>query len=353
MKEYAAEVGELHIIVLSDKKHSLMPEVLASNLKVYPTNSYINYLRPRDAIKLGREVINANHLSPGQAMITADSVEGAWAGLKLKEMFNLPVELQIHTEIFSSHFRGFQNRVRKSYAKKILKNVDAVRVVTEALRMEIEPLTQAPITVLPIYVDKEKIINEPVQFDLHAQYGWHFVLLTVARLAPEKNLGLMLEVLAQIRTTFPSTGLVIVGSGSEEANLKTKARNLGLDGFVAFVGWQEHLASFYKTADIYLQTSFYEGYGLSLVEAGLSNLPVVTTPVGIAGELTHAQDALIFPVYTPKLFIEGITGLIENPSKRENLRVNLKHTLEKKLLSKEDYLKTLKENWERIAKIIK
>lgn len=353
IKEYANLVAELHIIVFSDKKHGLKPLQLASNLWIYPTNSYIRYLRPKDAVKIGRKIVQKNNFMQGESLITTDSIEAAWSGLSLKKELDLPLEVQVHTEIFSPYFRGFQNRMRKSYAKKIFKNVDTIRVVSQALRMEIEHLTEAPIQVLPIYLDKEKIINESAQFDLHAQYGWHFILLTVARLAPEKNIGLALDVLAKVRETFPSTGLVIVGSGPEEEALKAKARRLELGDFVVFAGWQEQLASFYKGADIYIQTSYYEGYGLSLVEAGLSGLPVVTTPVGIAAELTHARDALIFPVYTPKLFIEGITGLIENPNKRESLRVNLKQTLEKKLLSKEEYLKRLKEGWEEIAKKIK
>ena len=113
------------------------------------------------------------------------------------------------------------------------------------------------------------------------------------------------------------------------------------------------MASFYKTANAFIQTSFYEGYGLALVEAGLSGLPVVTTPVGIATELENGKDAYIFPHDRPDMFAAGIVDLIENNEKRENLRVNLKHTLDARLLSKEDYMAKIRDNWEKTALKIK
>ncbi len=155
--------------------------------------------------------------------------------------------------------------------------------------------------------------------------------------------------LARVREKFPNTGLVIVGSGPEESRLKALAKRLKLEGAVEFVGWQDNLTSFYKTANAFIQTSLFEGYGLSLVEAGLSSLPIITTPVGIATELEHGKDAYIYPADSPELFARGIIDLIENNYKRENLRTNLKHTLESKLLSKEEYLRKLKSGWEKTA----
>jgi len=126
-------------------------------------------------------------------------------------------------------------------------------------------------------------------------------------------------------------------------------KRLKLEDAVAFAGWQNDLASFYKTADAFIQTSLFEGYGLSLVEAGLSALPVITTPVGIAIELAHGKDAYIYPHDHPELFVEGIIALIENNQERKNLKINLQKTLESKLLSREDYMAKIRDGWESIA----
>ena len=123
-----------------------------------------------------------------------------------------------------------------------------------------------------------------------------------------------------------------MGSGPEERKLKNLAKKLGLENAVEFAGWQNDLTSFYKTANLFIQTSFFEGYGLALVEAGLSEIPIITTPVGIASELEHGKDAYIYPVDRIDLFANGVIDLIENNQKRESLKVNLKNTLETKVL---------------------
>ncbi len=353
MKEYGALVEELHIVLLSDSAHKLKDTQLASNVWVYPTNSLSSVLRPLGAARLGKKIVFEKKFVRGQSLITADSMECGWAGMKVKKKWRIPLEVQMHTNIFSPYFSGFQNNVRKMFARSIIANADSVRVVSEDLKAKIRPLTSAEINVLPIYVDKEKLENSRISFDLHARYPWHFILLMVSRLAPEKNISFVFEVLARVREKFPDTGLVIVGSGPEEEKLKSLVKKLKLEGAVEFVGWQNDLTSFYKTANCFIQTSYFEGYGLSLVEAGLSGLPVVTTAVGIAQELEHGKDAYIYPSGNPELFAMGIVDLIENNQKRENLRLNLKKTLDAKLLSKEDYMAQMKRGWEETSQKIK
>jgi len=222
-----------------------------------------------------------------------------------------------------------------------------VRVVSEDLKNKVSNLTKAEITTLPIYIDIDKIQNAEATFDLHDKYPWRFIMLAVSRLTQEKNLGLALRILARVRKKFPSVGLVIAGSGPERGRLISLARRLNLSGAVAFSGWHDELASLYKTANIFIQTSLYEGYGLALAEAGLSGLPVVTTPVGIARDLIHEKEALIFEANAPEKFVEGIIELVQNNSMRDFLRINLKQTLEAKLMGKEEYLSKIKAAWGR------
>lgn len=352
MKEYGALVEELHIVLLSNRSHGLKEAQIGKNVWVYPTNSATSFLRPIDAARLGKRLVYEKKFVRGKSVITADSLECGWAGVRIKNKWRLPLEVQVHNNPFSPYFNGFQNRVRKFFAKNIFRKADSIRVVTADLKSELLALTQASISILPIYVDRERIENGKVSFDLHARYPWHFILLSVSRLSPEKNLPLVLEALALVREKFPDTGLVIVGSGREEGRLKALVRKLNLLGAVEFVGWQDELASYYKTANAFIQTSFFEGYGLSLVEAGLSGLPVVTTPVGVAQELQDGKDLYLCPVGRAEVFAARIVELIESNQKRDNLRLNLKRTLEDKLISKEEYLKRLGDNWADTARKI-
>ncbi len=353
MVEYGALVEELHIVVMCDASHGLKEGQIGSNVWFYPTNSAAHFLRPFDAASRGKRIVFEKKFVRGQSLITADSIEGGWAGRKIKRKWRLPLEVQLHTNPFSPYYTGFQNRVRKFLAGGVFRAADTVRVVSEELKRELGALTSTQINVLPMCVDQEAIEAAPIRFDVRATYGWRFALLSVARLAPEKNISLALEALSIVRKQFPDTGLVLVGSGPEERRLTALAKKLHLGGAVQFAGWQTELGSFYKTANVFLQTSFFEGYGLALVEAGLSGLPVVTTAVGLAAELEDGKDAYIInDPHRADILAERIIDLLEHNQKRENLRLNLKHTLESKLLKKAEYLERMRAMWEQTARTI-
>jgi glycosyltransferase involved in cell wall biosynthesis len=352
MNDYGSLVGELHIVVLAKKSLGLKDVQIGPRVWVYPTNSSSRWSYVSDAARMGKKLVSEKKFVRGRSVITTqDPFECGLVGLKIKDKWRLPLEVQLHTDPFSPYFTGFLNNLRRRIAKKVLAKADTVRVVTPSLRSMISAYTKARISVLPIYVDKESIENARVSFDVHARFGWHFIMLSVARLAPEKNLGLALEILALVRSRFPSTGLVIVGTGPEEASLKALAKKLGVENNVVFEGWLDNLVSHYKTSNAFLQTSHFEGYGMALVEAGLSGLPVVTTPVGLALDLEHGKDAYIYPLDSTRgkpaeAFAEGIVDLIENNEKRENLRLNMKRALDSKLITKQEYLKEMQDNWQ-------
>ncbi len=329
MKGYGGLVKELHIILLSDRAHGLKPAKISENVWVYPTNSLHKFLRPFRAVKIGKKIMC-------DLITTQDPFECGWVGLKLKNRLSVPLEVQLHTDPFSPYFSGIINLVRKFIAKKVLEKADGIRVVSESLASKIKsPRT----SVLPIYVDRKRIESKPT-FDLHEKYHFKFVVLTVSRLSLEKDVAQAIKIISSIK----EAGLVIVGSGPEEKRLKTLAERLDILGRIIFVGWQEDLASYYKTADVFIQTSKFEGYGLSLVEAGLSGLPVVSTAVGIANDLGNVKIA-----EDRKSFVSVIEGLMKDESGRKILGDNLKKELESEICTKEEYLIKLKENWTKLS----
>ena len=348
MSEYGGLVEELHIIILSDGHRVPKERKIGENVWAYATNSFASIFRPTDAVSLGKRIVKDKKFSRETDLITSqDPFECGWAAVKIRSASKLALEVQLHTDPFSPYFTGFKNFVRKIIARKTLKCADSVRAVSEGLKTGLESLTRAEITVLPICVNRDGIENSEAKFDLHDRYPWRFIMLTASRLTREKNIGFIIRVLAQVRKKFSGAGLIIMGSGPEKGRLMRLVKSLNLEGAVAFVGWQEDPISFFKTANLFIQASFFEGYGLSLVEAGLSGLPVVTTPVGIAKELVDGEDAYIFPPRDIKGFVGGISDLIENNHKRDYLGLNLRQKLGSKLLGKDEYLSKLRESWEK------
>src|SRR3989344_683014 len=101
MVEYGGLVEELHIVLLSDSSHGLKEVQIGKNVWVYPTNSITSALRPLGAARLGKKIVFDKKFVRGKSLITADSIECGWAGLKVKSKWRIPLEVQVHTDHFS------------------------------------------------------------------------------------------------------------------------------------------------------------------------------------------------------------------------------------------------------------
>ncbi len=130
-----------------------------------------------------------------------------------------------------------------------------------------------------------------------------------SRLEPEKNIVLAINAMCEVVKQRPQVGLVIVGSGSEEQQLKLKVRNCGLAANIIFENWidKSTLYSYYKTTDLFLSTSLYEGYGLTLAEAQAAGCPIISTDVGVARDVGARLMRLDAGVVA-----EGITQIIKD-----------------------------------------
>jgi 1,2-diacylglycerol 3-alpha-glucosyltransferase len=107
-------------------------------------------------------------------------------------------------------------------------------------------------------------------------------LVHVGRVAFEKNIGFLLQVLARVRATVPEVLLVIAGEGPALRQLQQQAADLGLQEHVLFVGYLSRdtsLSDCYCAADAFVFASNTETQGLVLIEAMAQGVPVVSTAV--------------------------------------------------------------------------
>ncbi len=274
--EYARKYEEVHIIVFSNKNFS--ETVLGSNIWVYPTRSVSKFFYAFDAIRLGKFIMKNKKIDN---ITCQDPFETGLVGALLKKDTRL--ELQVHTDIGSPYFQK-SNRIRTLISKYTLKRADHIRVVSERIKKYLG--NGENIEVRPIAVDTEKIKNAPIMTDLRKKYPqFSKIVLMASRLEKEKNIGMALQAFKMVLEKVPSAGLVIVGSGSEDVELKRKAEELNIERSVIFEGWQNDMVSYYKTCDCFLVTSWYEGYGMTLVEAQAAGSKIVSTDVGVAREV--------------------------------------------------------------------
>jgi glycosyltransferase involved in cell wall biosynthesis len=315
MAEYGGLFDELHIVVYTNK--GFRDSQIAPNVFLYPTNTVFKPMYFSNAYKISRKIIERHSVD----IITSQEAFTNKVALKLKRKFkDIKLQVQIHTDFLSERFKkeSFKNSLKyKGYIKGI-KNADCIRVVSESMKDKLIQsfgIDSFKISVLPIFVDIEKIKNASVSADLHKKYPqFEKIILMVSRLEKEKNIQLAVTAMEEVIEKYPESGLVIVGSGSELKNLKSQVSNLRLRDNVIFESWQnkETIFSYYKTADLFLVTSDYEGYGLTIIEALASGLPVLSTDVGIAREagayITDCDD-----------LASNIVKYIENSPQRAEL----------------------------------
>lgn len=301
--EYAEKCEEMHIIVFSKQDESIsissdnqtgeikIPDETAISPKcwVYSTRSISQFTYPFDAIRLGRFIIKRR----GITNITCqDPFLTAMAGISLKKQFGIPLELQLHTDIASPHFsHSMPNGIRKFMALSYLPRADHIRVVSNRLKEYLNKklkIDESIIEVRPIPVDIGWIEKSPITVDLHKKYPqFDSIVLMASRFEKEKNIDLAINSWRKVVKEVPKVGLLMVGLGSQGPRLRTLVSKLGLNDSVKFETWvtPQNLASYYKTANAFLSTSLYEGYGMTFVEAKAAGCPIVSTDVGVAREM--------------------------------------------------------------------
>ena len=129
-----------------------------------------------------------------------------------------------------------------------------------------------------------------------------FVVGVVARLEPQKNLGLLLRALHRL----PPLHGVLVGGGTEEAALKRQAAALGLSN-VTFLGPRADGPAQMAGFDAFCLPSHWEGLGLVLIEAMLQGVPVIASRAGAIPEvLDDGRQGWLFEVDDLEGLVEGL-----------------------------------------------
>jgi glycosyltransferase involved in cell wall biosynthesis len=163
---------------------------------------------------------------------------------------------------------------------------NAVIVVSQQAHAEFSrrfPQHAAKIKYLPTFVDDEAfglVDKQAVRQDLGIA-PQTFVLVYAGRLAREKRVDVAIHALAALRTRCTDAVLLLLGSGPEEARLRTLTNTLGLEGHVRFLGNCRSPKTIQTLAasDAALLLSAFEGISIFMLESLASGIPLVATDV--------------------------------------------------------------------------
>ncbi|MEW5903653.1 MAG: glycosyltransferase family 1 protein [Pseudomonadota bacterium] len=219
-----------------------------------------------------------------------------WSALSAARKLKLPVSTDFHTNFhnYTQHYGiGLLKKPIAAYLRHFHNKAACTLVPTASLQQQLEHEGYQNVLVVSRGVDAE--LFHPAKRDSALRASWHAdddtpVVMLVSRLAPEKNLHVVVQAYEQMRKLNPLLRLVMVGDGPARAELERQHPH------IIFAGMQtgEALARHYASGDIFLYPSVTETYGNVTVEAMASGLATIAFDYAAAQQhIQHDVNGLL------------------------------------------------------------
>jgi glycosyltransferase involved in cell wall biosynthesis len=214
-------------------------------------------------------------------------------GFLYAKAYNLPAVYTFHTmweDYAESYFPLFPPIVVRFVIRGVLKNIlrRSYRVIVPTPQIEAVVRRykfKRETFLLPTGIDPSLFVHDPAEINwfrekmeaLYPALKGKRILLFAGRVAKEKNLGFLLEILPDILARHPDTVLLIIGSGPDLDYFREEAAAGGVADQCVFTGYMERkdLALAYSMSEIFVFPSLTETQGLVTLEAMFSGVPVV------------------------------------------------------------------------------
>ena len=254
-----------------------------------------------------------------------------WSACTAARKLGIPVSTDFHTNFhnYSEHYGvGWLMKPIASYLRHFHNRTDCTLVPTTALRDELTQEGYKDVMVVSRGVDVELFHPDKRSMELRRAWGVADdtpVAILVSRLAPEKNLPVVIQAFEQMRAVRPDAKLVMVGDGPARAALEKQHPH------VIFAGMRtgEELAAHYASGDIFLYPSLTETYGNVTVEAMASGLATLAYDYAAARQhIRHEMNGLLAPFDNTGAFVAQARGLVADTERIARIRNGARLTVE-------------------------
>lgn len=233
-----------------------------------------------------------------------------------KVFFNVPYAICVHAGKFSLTGWGL---VLPLCLKKhwpslpYIKHSSVIFALTDDTRLDVEDCLNKLSITIPNGVDPDIFRHDnPLPVSNH-----HIPeIVCISRLDRGKGVECALQAMKLIAKRHPSSKLVIVGDGPLKKKMEDLTKNLDIEKNVKFTGKVRNpdVPEYLASANLYLLTSFREGFSISLLEAMASGLPIISTPVGIAPHVINKwNNGYLVPINDHHAIHEAVMKITDNP----------------------------------------
>ncbi|MCA9778332.1 MAG: glycosyltransferase [Candidatus Eremiobacteraeota bacterium] len=256
-----------------------------------PVSPFVDHLLPR----LQPDILHAHH----PVML------GRVAAKKSRQL-RIPLVFTYHTRYheYSHYVKGVPEHLVKEFLENwlahFMRRCHHVIVPSHSIRLMLEDIygISKRVSVLATGVELAQF-GQLTRQQARRELGWSLEPLTVVsvgRLAKEKNWELMLRAFREVAIEEPSVQLTIVGGGEEKGSLERFCAELGIAEQVTFTGpvLYEEISTYLSACDIFCFASVTETQGLATLEAMASGLPVVAVEAsGTSDVVTHGKEGFL------------------------------------------------------------
>jgi glycosyltransferase involved in cell wall biosynthesis len=221
----------------------------------------------------------------------------------------------IHNEHSSANYRRGLGRL---LARLVLPWVDLIICNSHHTRLSIRECYRGTADKLvTIHNPVEERIAHRSRLDVRATLKVtdnEVLIAHIGRMIPERDQLTLLRAVHELRKTFPTVRLLMIGDGPARADLESNAKQLGIADSVTFIGNSNEIGDFIQAADIYVNPTLDEGFGIAVVEAMLSGIPVVLSDRGAHPELIVPDDTgYLYPGGNSHALASRLRQLIDDP----------------------------------------
>jgi len=150
-------------------------------------------------------------------------------------------------------------------------------------------------------------------------------ILYVGRIVREKGIFTLLDAFEKLRKQGKDVSLVLVGEGPLKEDLAKEVLRRKLNDRVKLAGFvdEKKLVSLYNSSDVFVLASHYEPFGMVVLEAMASRIPVVVSDVGGLSEIVEDGITGVKVLASdPRALAEGILRVLDNPELAEQMTEN-------------------------------
>lgn len=213
----------------------------------------------------------------------------------------------VHSDYYQRKKRQFKFKFKLLSMKNKYKHFDKIVAVSESAKkgfLKIFPYYKKKVTYIWNFVEEpnqQSILEQPdLIFDKN-----FFNIISIGSLLPVKGYKRLIKVQKKLLKNNLKTKIYIIGEGKQQKKLEKMIKRNRLNNTFILLGRKKNIYPFLKQADLFISSSYYEGFGVVLIESLILGIPILVPKISGAYDIAK----YIAPVAASEIVDNSVIGL--------------------------------------------